>query len=168
VFVFTSLGIQKAIPDGPAWLDDPTLLETVKPEHTAGVRQMMERIPVEMAPKMAEGYEVLASGLGKYVDAGVRVLLSADSGVLHQFIGYAEHRELEAMVRAGMPRSMRSRPPSAARRDADSPIEKPRGRQARRSSCSIRSARRHQHRQIADVYIAGTKLDRAAMRSRWI
>jgi imidazolonepropionase-like amidohydrolase len=37
------------------------------------------------------------------VEAGVRIILSADSGVLYQFLGFAEHRELEAMVDAGMP-----------------------------------------------------------------
>lgn len=103
VFVFTSMSIQRGIPEGPGWLDDPSLAETVKPEHTAGVRAMMERIPEEMVPQLQAGYAVLEAGLRDYVDAGVRVLLSADSGVLHQFIGFAEHRELEAMVDAGMP-----------------------------------------------------------------
>lgn len=103
VFVFTSMGIQRGIPEGPAWLDDPSLLETVRPEHTAGVRAMMAQIPEAMRPQLAAGYAVLESGLRSYVDAGVRILLSADSGVLHQFIGFAEHRELESMVDAGMP-----------------------------------------------------------------
>jgi imidazolonepropionase-like amidohydrolase len=103
VFVFTSMSIQRGIPEGPAWLDDPSLLETVKPEHTAAVRAMMGQVPEAMRPQLKAGYEVLESGLRAYVDAGVRVLLSADSGVLHQFIGFAEHRELESMVDAGMP-----------------------------------------------------------------
>ncbi|WP_223693525.1 amidohydrolase family protein [Leifsonia poae] len=103
VFVFTSMSIQRGIPEGPAWLDDPSLLETVKPEHTATVRAMMAQVPESMRPQLKAGYEVLESGLRTYVDAGVRVLLSADSGVLHQFIGFAEHRELESMVDAGMP-----------------------------------------------------------------
>jgi imidazolonepropionase-like amidohydrolase len=75
----------------------------VRPEHTAGIRAMMAQIPEEMRPQLKAGYEVLETGLRTYVDAGVRILLSADSGVLHQFIGFAEHRELEAMVDAGMP-----------------------------------------------------------------
>lgn len=103
VFVFTSMSIQRGIPAGPAWLDDPSLLETVRPEHTASVRAMMGQVPEAMRPQLKAGYEVLESGLRAYVDAGVRVLLSADSGVLHQFIGFAEHRELESMVDAGMP-----------------------------------------------------------------
>ena len=103
VFVFTSMSIQRGIPEGPGWLDDPALLETVRPEHTAGVRAMMAQVPEAMRPQLKAGYEVLERGLRTYVDAGVRVLLSADSGVLHQFIGFAEHRELESMVDAGMP-----------------------------------------------------------------
>jgi imidazolonepropionase-like amidohydrolase len=103
VFVFTSMSIQRGIPEGPAWLEDPSLLETVRPEHTAGVREMMARVPEAMRPQLQAGYEVLESGLRTYVDAGVRILLSADSGVLHQFIGFAEHRELQSMVDAGMP-----------------------------------------------------------------
>jgi imidazolonepropionase-like amidohydrolase len=46
---------------------------------------------------------ILEAGLRTYHQAGVRVLLSADTGLLAQFPGCAEHRELEAMVTAGMP-----------------------------------------------------------------
>ncbi|WP_329539065.1 amidohydrolase family protein [Streptomyces sp. NBC_01358] len=37
------------------------------------------------------------------MDAGATVLMSADTGVLTQFPGFTAHREIEAMVDAGMP-----------------------------------------------------------------
>lgn len=172
VFVFTSMGIQKAIPEGPVWLDDPTLLETVKPEDTTGVRQMMAQMPAEMSRQMKQGYEVLESGLRAYVDAGVRVMLSADSGVLHQFIGYAEHRELEAMVRAGMPTL------AAIKASTLLPAEmlglSDRGSLAPGKRADLLVLNENplddiaNTRSIASVIIAGVELDRAAMRARWI
>ncbi len=172
VFVFTSMGIQKAIPDGPAWLDDPTLLETVKPEHTAGVRQMMGNMPAEMIPKMRQGYEVLESGLLAYVDAGVRVLLSADSGVLHQFIGYAEHRELEAMVRAGMPALAAIKASTLLPAEMLGLADRGSLAPGKRADLLVLDANPLDDiantRKISAVYIAGTELDRAALRARWV
>ena len=171
VFVFTSMGIQKAIPEGPAWLDDPTLLETVKPEHTAGVRQMMAQIPPDLVHQMRQGYEILESRLRAYVDTGVRVLLSADSGVLHQFIGYAEHRELEAMVRAGMPTLAAIK--AATLLPAEMLGLRDRGSltPGKRADLLVLDANPLDDiantRKISAVYLAGTELDRAALRARW-
>jgi imidazolonepropionase-like amidohydrolase len=41
--------------------------------------------------------------VASYLAAGVRVMFSADTGLLRQFPGFAEHRELEALVAADMP-----------------------------------------------------------------
>ncbi|GAA4667794.1 amidohydrolase family protein [Frondihabitans cladoniiphilus] len=172
VFVFTSMGIQRALPAGPGWLDDPTLLETVPVEDTSGVRAMMAAIPEEVDDRLREGYAVLERGLRDYLAAGVCVLLSADSGVMHQFIGYAEHRELEAMVVAGMPAldaitaatlrpaemlGLHDRGSLVAGKRADLLIlhDDP--------LTDITSTRR-----ISSVVIGGTPLDRVAMRATWI
>jgi hypothetical protein len=41
--------------------------------------------------------------MASYLAAGMRVVFSADTGLLGQFHGFAEHRELEALVAAGVP-----------------------------------------------------------------
>ncbi|ALJ22351.1 amidohydrolase family protein [Microbacterium sp. No. 7] len=102
VFVFTSLSIQKAVVDAGDWLDDPALAETVDAASRDTFRAMFSQIPAEVLTQQTEGYRVLESSLTMYVDAGVRVLLSGDTGVMAQFPGYTEHRELAAMVGAGM------------------------------------------------------------------
>lgn len=103
VFVFTSLSIQRAIVDGLDWLDDPALAETVDSTSRDTIRAMFSQAPENILATMKNGYEILRASLSRYVDAGVRVLLSGDTGVMAQFPGFSEHRELEAMVHAGMP-----------------------------------------------------------------
>ena len=103
VFVFTSMSIQKAILDGLTWLDDPVLAETVDQATRDTFKTMFSQAPANVITMMTDGYKVLESSLTQYLDAGVRVLLSGDTGVMAQFPGFTEHRELEAMVRAGMP-----------------------------------------------------------------
>jgi imidazolonepropionase-like amidohydrolase len=102
VFVFTSLGIQRALVDDLGWLDDPALAETVGRTARDTVRAMFRQAPESVVATMKDGYDVLQNSLTRYLDAGVRVLLSGDTGVLAQFPGFSEHRELEAMVVAGM------------------------------------------------------------------
>jgi len=102
-FVFTSMSIQRGFQQDLRWLDDPLLAETVGAEARDTIREQFSRIPVEMKETLNRGYQVLEASLQKYVDAGVTVLMSADTGVITQFPGFAEHREIEAMVDAGMP-----------------------------------------------------------------
>lgn len=172
VFVFTSMGIQRALPAGPGWLDDPSLLETVPAEDTAGVRAMMAGIPAEIQGRLRDGYAVLERSLRDYLAAGARILLSADSGVLHQFIGYAEHRELEAMVVAGMPAL--DAITAATLRPAEMLGLFDRGSltPGKRADLLILHANPLDDitntRKIASVVIGGTTLDRNAMRAQWI
>ncbi|GAA1953526.1 amidohydrolase family protein [Microbacterium deminutum] len=101
VFVFTSMSIQKALLDAADWLDDPALAETVDQASRDTFRTIFSQVPPDVLTQMTAGYQVLESSLSTYVDAGVRVLLSGDTGVMAQFPGYTEHRELAAMVAAG-------------------------------------------------------------------
>jgi imidazolonepropionase-like amidohydrolase len=102
-FVFTSMSIQKALAEDSAWLDDPYLAQTVDQASRDAVRAQLSQMRGQAGPAMTAGYGILEAGLRAYLQAGVRVLLSADTGLLAQFPGFAEHRELEAMVAAGMP-----------------------------------------------------------------
>ena len=101
-FVFTSMGIQNGMLDS-SWLDDPSLTETVSASAIESLREMIESIPQERRDWMAASYDVLEDGLRKCLAGGVRLILSGDTGVLTQFFGYSEHRELASMVHAGMP-----------------------------------------------------------------
>jgi imidazolonepropionase-like amidohydrolase len=172
VFVFTSMSIQRGIPEGPAWLDDPSLAETVRPEHTAGIRAMMAQIPEEMRPQLKAGYEVLETGLRTYVDAGVRILLSADSGVLHQFIGFAEHRELEAMVDAGMPALDAIKAATLLPAQMLGISDRGSLEVGKRADLLVLDANPldaiANTRKIHAVIIGGTELDRPAMRARFL
>jgi imidazolonepropionase-like amidohydrolase len=103
VFVFTSMSIQKAAVEDPAWLDDPYLAQTVDQASRNALRAQLSQRPEEVTTAMKAGYGILEAGLLACLKAGVRVLLSADTGLFAQFPGFAEHRELEAMVTAGMP-----------------------------------------------------------------
>jgi imidazolonepropionase-like amidohydrolase len=60
-------------------------------------------LPESSLQNAATDYRVLEDGLIKFHQGGVRVLLSGDTGLLSQYFGVAEHREMEAMARAGMP-----------------------------------------------------------------
>jgi imidazolonepropionase-like amidohydrolase len=102
-FVFTSMSIQKAATEDPAWLDDPYLAQTVDQASRDALRVQLSQVPEQVATAMKAGYGILEAGLRACLQAGVRVLLSADTGAFAQFPGFAEHRELEAMVTAGMP-----------------------------------------------------------------
>ncbi len=101
IFAFTSLSIQSS--DGEEWLDDPALAETVSlPVIERAKAEIRSRTHEEVRERQ-DSYARLEEGLRDYLDGGVRIALSADTGLLTQFVGFAEHRELEAMVRAGMP-----------------------------------------------------------------
>jgi imidazolonepropionase-like amidohydrolase len=102
-FVFTSMSIQKMMVDGDGWLDDPALADTVDEQSRSAIKAMLGQATPEIVTMMTDGYAILEAGLRRYFEAGVTVLLSGDTGVLSQFPGFAEHRELESMVRAGMP-----------------------------------------------------------------
>lgn len=169
VFVFTSMGIQKMTVEGLDWLDDPSLAETVDEASIARIRAMFSRSTPEMQEKMRDGYRVLEQGLRMYDEAGVRVLLSGDTGVLAQFPGFAEHRELEGMVKAGLPalkaiRAATVLPAEMLGLDDRGSLEV-----GKRADFIVLDANPLDDitntRRIADVYICGERIDRDALRS---
>jgi imidazolonepropionase-like amidohydrolase len=168
-FVFTSMGIQRMMVHGLDWLDDPALAETVAPETLAAARAMLGQATPEVVSMLKDGYAVLEAGLLKYVDAGVTVLLSGDTGVLTQFPGFAEHRELESMVKAGMPALAAIR--SATLLPAEMLGLHDRGslEVGKRADFIVLDADPLDDiantRKISAVYIAGSKIDRAMLKA---
>jgi imidazolonepropionase-like amidohydrolase len=167
-FVFTSMSIQKMMVDGDGWLDDPALAETVDADALQAVRAMLGQATPDIVTMMSDGYAILESGLRQYVDAGVTVLLSGDTGVLSQFPGFAEHRELECMVLAGM--SAAEAIKSATLLPAIMLGLSDRGSLdiGKRADFIVLDANPLDDitntRKIADVYIAGSKIDRAKLK----
>ena len=89
--------------EGAPWVRDPLLAEILPADL---LRQVSERLRRAAETSDFEGrrrtYALLQRNVRKLNASGVRIGLGADSGIPDQFLGFAEHRELEAMVSAGM------------------------------------------------------------------
>lgn len=101
IAVFTSMSVQ-----GPAradWLADPFVHETFPPAAIEDLRQRLETQAPEPLFDTGETYRRLRQNFAILHQAGVRLVFSPDTGVFAQLPGIAEHRELEALVDAGLP-----------------------------------------------------------------
>jgi imidazolonepropionase-like amidohydrolase len=155
----------------PPWVDEPYLLgllrDTVAPEVVTRIHDSFSgRDPGELARRQ-QGYAILKRSLAKLAAAGASILLGPDTGLEDQIFGYAEQKELELMVGAGMsPMQVIVAATSRAAQFVGLPD---RGTLApgKRADLlvldsnpldDIRNTRR-----IAKLYIAGAEIDRAAL-----
>lgn len=171
VFAFTSMGIQRTAYDDSAWLDEPALTETVSARARAEVRARIAALPPESVAASRRSYAILEASLRAYVEGGVRVLMSADTGARTQFFGIAEHREIESMVLAGMA------PLQAIRSATQLPAEvlglPDRGTLdvGKRADLLVLDANPLEDiaatRKISAVYFAGHPVDRERLRRQW-
>jgi imidazolonepropionase-like amidohydrolase len=168
-FVFTSMSIQKMMVDGDGWLDDPALAETVDAEARQTIRAMLGQATPEIVTMMTDNYAILESGLRQYIAAGVTVLLSGDTGVLSQFPGFAEHRELESMVLAGMPAAAAITSATLLPAQMLGLTDRGSLEVGKRADFIVLDANPlddiSNTRKIADVYIAGSKIDRTKLQA---
>jgi imidazolonepropionase-like amidohydrolase len=171
VFVTPNLGTSEAgtYTRKPAWLDDPALAETVRPDAIQKVADLYAARPPRTAA--VSSYAKQQRSVARLNAAGVSIALGDDTGIENTFFGYGEHHELELMVAAGMtPMQVivaATRTPAgllhldrlgtvAPGKSADfivldaNPLE------------NIANTRR-----IAMVYQRGQAIDRAAMRAAW-
>src|SRR5438105_4547089 len=88
-------------PSLAAWLNGPA--------HDAIGAPLVEKILAAYSGRTAaqaaaarERYAILQRSLKKLSDAGARIVLGGDTGLQDDPFGFAEHRELELMVEAGM------------------------------------------------------------------
>ena len=90
----------------PPWFEEPLLLRLLRESVPAPVIERMRASFVgrdSAAATAARGrYAILQRSLSKLSEAGARIILGSDTGLEDHFFGYAEQRELEAMVGAGM------------------------------------------------------------------
>lgn len=166
--VFTSMSIQR--PDGDAWLDDPALAELAPVKAIADLRARIRSNAPQPLFDTTEAYQRMERTLRTFFDAGVRVVFSADTGLLTQFPGFAEHRELEALVAAGV--SPLAAIESATQRSADLLGLTDRGalEPGKRADFIVLDADPLVHmpntRKIDSVHLQGRPLDRRAIRDR--
>ena len=157
----------------PHWLKDGdplfTMLQaTVAPE----VVQRMKNAYAKVEPKAVAGarerYGILQRSLAKLSAAGARIVLGSDTGLEDHFFGFAEQRELESMVGAGMTAAQvivaaTSRPAEYLKLDKTGSLAV--GKTAdflvldANPLDDITNTRR-----IAKIYLKGAEVDRAALR----
>jgi imidazolonepropionase-like amidohydrolase len=172
VYAFTSMSVQNCALD-LRWLQDPALAETVpestRAEFTAYLRQTSVTPPSAFSQ---DAYSVLETCLRKYIDGGVKIVFSGDSGAVAGIFGFAQHRELEALVVAGMTPTQAIRVATSSSAEFLGLHDRGAlsvGRQADfivlagDPLVDIRNTRR-----IVDVYFGGAALDRRKMQQNWI
>lgn len=153
-----------------AWLSGPLRLrDTV----SADVIQRMKdarREPADAEASRAR-YAILQRSLAKLNAAGARIVLGSDTGLPDHFFGFAEQRELQLMVEAGMTPAQVI--VAATSRPAEYLRLKNLGTLAPGKSADFLVLDANplddiaNTRRIAKVLLRGRELDRAAMRARW-
>jgi imidazolonepropionase-like amidohydrolase len=108
-FYVATLGVDEsafAFADDPSLLDDPFLAGALSPEVIAKFRTPEYREKVKADKNLPRIREALANGMKNVKtlqEAGVHIAFGTDSGANPVRIpGWAEHRELELLVRAGL------------------------------------------------------------------
>jgi imidazolonepropionase-like amidohydrolase len=159
----------------PPWLEesDP-MMKLLRESVPVEVLQRMIDSFANRDPKMVaaarERYAILTRSLARLNAAGARLTLGADTGVQDHLFGFATHRELEEMVRAGMTPAQGI--VAATSRPAEYIGLQNLGTLApgKLASFLVLDANPLEDitntRRIAQVYLKGRALDRAGMRAR--
>ncbi len=84
-----------------AWINGPAR-EAIGPQLAAKLIDAYGGRTAPQASAARERYSILQRSLAKLSAAGARIVLGGDTGLQDDPFGFAEHRELELMVEAGM------------------------------------------------------------------
>ena len=84
-----------------AWLNGPAR-QAIGPDLVAKILGAYSGRPAAQASAARERYAILQRSLAKLSAAGARIVLGGDTGLQDDPFGFAQHRELELMVEAGM------------------------------------------------------------------
>jgi imidazolonepropionase-like amidohydrolase len=92
--------------DSPAWLDEPFFRKALRGDQPAKLAQKREEQAKDpQRERLKRALEIDKTNIKKMTDAGVRIALGTDSGgALDRFFiqGFAEHRQMQLMVEAGL------------------------------------------------------------------
>ena len=157
----------------PAWFAEPYLAgmlrDTERPEAVERVRKSFAERDAATAARNRANYTILQRSLARLNAAGVRIILGSDTGLEDHFFGYAEQKELELMVEAGMSPSQVI--VAASSRAAEFMGLGDRGSlvPGKRADLLVLDANPLEDirntRRIAKFYLAGTEVDRAALKA---
>jgi len=90
----------------PEWLREPSLVgllnDTVPEDVIADLYESFADRSPEAAENARNNYMFLHNTVTKLNAAGARIILGCDTGLQNHFWGFAEHRELELLVAAGL------------------------------------------------------------------
>ena len=171
IFQCSTLSIQKSVVDGSGWLDDPALAETTPADAIATWKGQLMKASADTVARAKVTYSRLERNLRTLHEGGVRLVLCGDTGLNSQVPGFTEHRELEAIVRAGVPPLQAIR--AATETGATVLGLKDLGtlQRGKRADFIVLAANPLDDivntRRIVDVYRGGAAIDRAALRASW-
>jgi len=163
-------GTHASLPD---WADEPYLMgllrDAVAPEVITRIRNSFVGRDAGELARSQQQYAILKQSVAKLSAAGARIVLGADTGLRDHIFGYAEQKELEFMVEAGMTPSevivAATSRAAAFMGLADRGVLAP-GKRAdllvldANPLDDIRNTRR-----IAKLYLAGAEVDRAGLKA---
>jgi len=159
----------------PHWLTtaDPMLkllTESVAPDEIAKIEASFRQRTAQAAEDARRSYAILERSLVKLSAAGAKLVLGADTGVEDHLFGMAEHLELQAMVDAGMAPAQVI--VAATSRAAEYLQLEDRGSlvPGKRADLLVLDANPLDDivntRRIAQTFIGGVEIDRAALRAQ--
>ena len=156
----------------PAWFEEPYLAgllrDTVPAEVIARIGNSFSGRDPATAARNRQNYAILQKSLAKLSAAGVPIILGCDTGLEDHVFGYAEQKELELMVDAGMTPAQVI--VAATSRAAEFLGLTDTGSLApgKRADFLVLDANPLDHirntRRIAKMYLAGVEVDRAALK----
>jgi imidazolonepropionase-like amidohydrolase len=171
IFQCSTLSIQRSAVDGPQWLDDPALAETIPPSVLAAWKGQVAKTSDAAATRARSDYARLERSLLAMHNGGARLVLCGDTGLGTQAPGFTEHRELEAIARAGVPALQAIRAATEAGAAVLGLTDRGSITAGKRADFLILSANPVDDiantRKIVDVYRGGVRIDRAALRASW-
>lgn len=159
----------------PQWVQEPFLFglleDSVAPEVVARLQKsFVERDP-KNAAEAREAYAILDSTVARLHAAGARIVLGGDTGLPDHFWGFAEQRELELLVAAGLTPmdaivAGTSRAAEFLRMNDVGTLAPGKTADFLVLDANPLDDIRHTRR-IARLFLRGTEIDRAAMKARW-
>ena len=98
----TSLGTELSLADSPDWLRAPWVAEMSGHAAVTNSYAELSAYSRDELVGYARTYPLLEDQVRTYRARGITVVMSGDTGAYGQLLGPAEHRELEAIVAAGI------------------------------------------------------------------